>query len=147
MAETRRVSSASSAPPSTARPRSGPRPRLPHPPRYNASPWVPVDETRDPQPPAAGPALSRRVVPVHESTTEPGFRAARPRPARRAVPPPRSRTERIALGVLLLGLALNALALLRAAKLSPSDLLLGGTVLLAGVTLLVLMETYRRTGP
>jgi hypothetical protein len=51
----------------------------------------------------------------------------------------------MALGVLLLGLALNALALLRGAKLSPSDLLLGGTVLLAGVTLLVLMEAYRRT--
>jgi hypothetical protein len=65
-------------------------------------------------------------------------------PARRAAPPPRSRTERIALGVLLLGLALNALALLRGARLSPSDLLLGGTVLLAGVTLLLLMEGYRR---
>ena len=52
----------------------------------------------------------------------------------------------MALGVLLLGLALNALALLRAAKLSPSDLLLGGTVFLSGATLLALMEAYRRTG-
>jgi hypothetical protein len=87
------------------------------------------------------------MVPAPENTMEPELRAARPRPARRAVPPPRSRTERTALGILLLGLTLNVLALLRAARLSPSDLLLGGTVLLAGVTLLVLMETYRRTGP
>jgi len=140
MAETRRVSSAL---PSTARP----RPRLPHPPRHNTPLRIPADETRDLQPPASGPALPRPVVPAPEDTTETDLRAARPRPARRAVPPPRSRTERTAQGVLLLGLTLNVLALLRAAKLSPSDLLLGGTVLLAGVTLLVLMETYRRTGP
>ncbi|HEY0510910.1 MAG TPA: hypothetical protein VGH73_03340 [Thermoanaerobaculia bacterium] len=54
-------------------------------------------------------------------------------------------SPRTALAVLLLGLVLNAIALLRGAALSRSDLLLGGTVLLAGVTLLVLMKVYRRT--
>lgn len=146
MAETRRVSSASSISPSTARPRSGPRPRLPHPPRYNPPPRLPADETQDLLPPAPEPGLPRPLVSAPERTTEPDFRVARSRAERRAVPPPRSGTERMAQGVLLLGLALNALALLRAAKLSPSDLLLGGTVLLSGVTLLVLMEVYRRTG-
>jgi len=48
------------------------------------------------------------------------------------------------LAVLVLGLALNALALLRHAALSRADLLLGATVLLAGVTLLMVMEVYRR---
>jgi len=50
------------------------------------------------------------------------------------------------LAVLLLGLALNALVLLRHAALSRADVMLGATVLLAGVALLVLMEVYRRTG-
>jgi hypothetical protein len=68
------------------------------------------------------------------------------RPARpaAATPPPRTRAERAVLAVLVLGLALNALVLLRNAALSRSDLLLGATVLLAGVSLLVLMEVYRR---
>lgn len=48
------------------------------------------------------------------------------------------------LAVLVLGLALNALALLRHAALSRADVLLGATVLLAGLTLLVLMEVCRR---
>ncbi len=48
------------------------------------------------------------------------------------------------LAVLVLGLALNALVLLRHAALSRADVLLGATVLLAGVALLALMEVYRR---
>jgi hypothetical protein len=58
--------------------------------------------------------------------------------------PPRTGTERLVLAVLVLGLALNALALLRHAALSRADVLLGTTVLLAGISLLVLMEVYRR---
>jgi hypothetical protein len=50
------------------------------------------------------------------------------------------------LPLLLLGLALNALALLRHAALSTADEWLGATVLLAGVALLGLMEVYRRAG-
>ena len=50
------------------------------------------------------------------------------------------------LAVLLLGLALNVIVLLRHAALSRADVMLGATVLLAGVALLVLMEVYRRTG-
>jgi fatty acid desaturase len=60
--------------------------------------------------------------------------------------PPRTGAERLVLAVLVLGLALNALVLLRHAALSRSDVLLGATVLLAGITLLVMMEVYRRTG-
>lgn len=140
MAETRRASSASPSPA-----RRGPRPRLPHPPRHETPRRVPADDTKDLLPPAPEPGLPRPVVSAPAAPAVPVDRTPAKRPSRRAVPPPRSQTERVALGVLLLGLALNALALLRGAKLSPSDLLLGGTVLLAGVTLLVLMEVYRRT--
>jgi hypothetical protein len=138
MAETRRAPSASPSPA-----RRAPRPRLPHPPGYATPPRVPADDTQDLRPPAPEPGLPRPVVSAPEDRTP--HEPPKP-PAHRAVPPPRSRTERIAQGVLLLGLALNALALLRGARLSPSDLLLGGTVFLAGVTLLLLMEAYRRTG-
>ena len=48
------------------------------------------------------------------------------------------------LAVLVLGLALNALVLLRHAALSRADVLLGATVLLAGVTLLVVAGVFRR---
>jgi hypothetical protein len=48
--------------------------------------------------------------------------------------------------VLVPGLALNALVLLRNTALSRADVLLGATVLLAGVALLALMEVYRRMG-
>ena len=64
--------------------------------------------------------------------------------ARRAPAPPRTGTELLVLAVLVLGLALNALALLRHAALSRADVLLGATVLLAGVTLLVVVGMYRR---
>jgi hypothetical protein len=48
------------------------------------------------------------------------------------------------MAVLVLGLTLNALVLLRHTALSRADVLLGATVLVAGVTLLVMMEVYRR---
>jgi hypothetical protein len=125
MAETRRISSAR---PSTARRRTGPRPALPHPPRPHPPLRAPSEETIESQPAA------REEKP------------APPAPARTAEAPPRTGPERAVLAVLLLGLALNALVLLRHAALSPADKLLGATVLLAGVTLLVLMEMYRRAG-
>jgi hypothetical protein len=58
--------------------------------------------------------------------------------------PPRTGTERTVLAALVLGLVLNALALLRNAALTRADALLGAAVLLAGVSLLVLMEVFRR---
>jgi hypothetical protein len=50
------------------------------------------------------------------------------------------------LGMLAVGLVLNAIVLLRHVALSRADVLLGATVLFAGLALLVLMEVYRRTG-
>ncbi len=47
--------------------------------------------------------------------------------------------------MLWLGLVLTALVLLRNAALARADVLLGATVLLAGLILLGLMEYYRRT--
>lgn len=58
--------------------------------------------------------------------------------------PPRTGAEILVLAVLVVGLALNALGLLRHAALSRADVLLGTTVLLAGVILLVVMEVCRR---
>jgi hypothetical protein len=62
------------------------------------------------------------------------------RTARRALPG----GDRKVLALLLAGLALNALALLGSAPLSRADLGLGITVFLAGITLLVVQELYRR---
>jgi hypothetical protein len=130
MAETRRVSSAPS------HPRRAARPRLPHPPRVQAPPRLRLDETQDLKP----PELQEEVEPPHPEPVD-----LRP-PRLAAVPPPRrTRAERAVLAMLVLGLALNALALLRHAALSRADVLLGATVLLAGLALLVLMEVYRRT--
>jgi len=53
----------------------------------------------------------------------------------------------VILAVLLCGLGLNVAALLTASRLSRSDLLLGATVLLAGIVLLVLIELCRRSAP
>jgi len=53
----------------------------------------------------------------------------------------------VVLAVLLCGLGLNVLALLTASRLSRSDLLLGATVLLAGIVLLILIELSRRSAP
>ncbi|HEY2294884.1 MAG TPA: hypothetical protein VGM86_29625 [Thermoanaerobaculia bacterium] len=69
--------------------------------------------------------------------------SARPSPARRGTGP-RTGTELLVMAVLVLGLTLNALVLLRHTALSRADVLLGATVLVAGVTLLVMMEVYRR---
>src|SRR3954468_4194032 len=89
--------------------------------------------------PAQKPASPVPVRLVAAPSSKPARRSGRPAPA-----PPRTGTELLVMTVLVLGLALNALALLRHAALSGADMLLGATVLLAGVTLLVLMEVYRR---
>lgn len=67
---------------------------------------------------------------------------------RKAVPHPPSRSpgEWTLLAVVLLGLALNASALLAGSALTPADRHLGTAVLLAGIALLVLMEICRRSG-
>jgi hypothetical protein len=68
-----------------------------------------------------------------------------PQPSGRPAPvPARAPKEWAALAVLVLGLALNALVLLRHVALSRADVLLGTTVEAAGVILLALMEVYRR---
>jgi hypothetical protein len=125
MAEIIRVSPAGSYP---APRRAAPRPRLPHPASRKAPSRPSFDRTQDLRPPVreeeSAPPLARPVA---------------------AAPPPRTRTERTVLTVLVLGLVLNALALLRNAALTRADMLLGATVLLAGISLLVLMEVYRRT--
>jgi hypothetical protein len=51
------------------------------------------------------------------------------------------------LTVLLFGLGLNATVLLLNVALTRADVLLGATVLLAGVVLLALMEICRRGAP
>ena len=51
------------------------------------------------------------------------------------------------LAVLLFGLGLNLVALSTGSRLNRSDLLLGGTVLFAGLVLLVLIELCRRNAP
>lgn len=137
MAETRRVSSAPS------QPRRAARPRLPHPPRVLPTPRLRVDETPGPRLPErqeeAEPPTPRQPAP------EPAPAAVRPPRFAALRPPRRTPAERVVLTVLVLGLLLNALALLRHAALSRADILLGTTVLLAGLALLVLIEVYRRT--
>jgi hypothetical protein len=125
MAETRRVSPAVPYP---APRRAAPRPRLPHPAPHKAPLRPSFDATQDLRPPVPE---KERVPPLAQPAA--------------AAPPPRTRTEKTVLAVLVLGLALNALALLRNAALTRADMLLGATVLLAGTSLLVLMEVYRRT--
>ncbi|MFY9824715.1 MAG: hypothetical protein WAM82_25280, partial [Thermoanaerobaculia bacterium] len=61
--------------------------------------------------------------------------------------PPRGPAEWVILAVLAVGLSLNVVALLTSSRLSGSDLLLGATVLLAGLILLVLIELCRRSAP
>jgi hypothetical protein len=142
MAETRRVSSFLLSPS---------RPRLPHPPRYNAPLRIPLDETQNLRPPVQEEETPRPVtpspleeaaqVPLEERNAGGARRAAAPRF------PPRTRTEWLLMAVLLLGLGLNAAVLLTNPALARSDRLLGATVLLAGIALLVLMELCRWTGP
>jgi hypothetical protein len=143
MVETRRASSAA---PLSPRRRAAPRPRLPHP-RYD--PPVPLDpaEEATPESPAAAAATAvppSALPPVTAVTAADTLPPTEPqafhRPPRRAVPS----GDRKVLAVLLAGLALNALALLGSAPLSRADLGLGITVFLAGITLLVVQEVYRR---
>jgi len=64
--------------------------------------------------------------------------------ARQAAPPP-TPAEKTIRGVLLGGLALTAAVLAtRSTALTPADILLGSTVLVAGTALLVVMELCRR---
>jgi hypothetical protein len=49
--------------------------------------------------------------------------------------------------VLLCGLGLDVIALAAGSRLSRSDLLLGATVLVAGIVLLILIELCRRGAP
>ena len=136
MAETRRVLSS----PAPSRP--APKPRLRHPARYNPPLRPTLEETHDLRPPGAE-EREERSRPAQRAVAEP--RAAASAEGREL--PPRSRAERVVLAVLLCGLGLNVAALLTNPRLTRSDLLLGGTVLLAGVVLLALMELCRRGAP
>lgn len=63
----------------------------------------------------------------------------------RASAPPLTQTERTLRGVLRIGLAVTAAVLAtRGTALTLADILLGSTVLVAGLTLLVVMELCRR---
>lgn len=138
MAEPQR---ASSLPAASARPK--PRPR--HPSLYAAPLRLPLDETQDLGPPVQATEPADPTPPAEEESprrSQRGSRARRPAVPR---PPARSPGDWMLLVVLLLGLALNAVALLVNSALSRFDLLLGGAVFLAGIALLVLMELCRRT--
>jgi len=84
-------------------------------------------------------------VAVAATPSAPEIRPAALLPRRRL--PPRSPAEWVILVVLLGGLGLNVAALLTGSRLSRSDLLLGGTVLFAGLVLLILIELCRRSAP
>jgi hypothetical protein len=147
MAETQPVSSPLLSPPS--RLRSARRPRLPHPPPlYSAPLRITLDETE-----SLGPAVQVEIPSAHRYE-EPAQllppEQTQVTSARRDLAPqvpPRTHTEQALMTVFLLGLGLTALVLVTNPALTRSDFLLGGTVLLAGVTLLALMELCRRTCP
>lgn len=111
-------------------PHPAPKPR----PRYAAPLQLPMDDTQDLRPPA------REAEPQRAVEEKPA--AVRERPS----PPARTRTEWGLLTVLVLGLGLNAAVLLLDPALTRADVQLGGTVLLAGVVLLALLEICRRGG-
>lgn len=117
MAEMQRLSPAS---PGTARHRSA-----------HAGPHrLSLDETHDLRPHRT-PSLPTYPEPV----------AAEPRPPA----PPLTPAEKAVRGVLLGGLALTAAVLAtKATALTPADILLGSTVLVAGAALLVVIEICRR---
>ena|ERR1700686_3668105 len=127
MAETQRIASAPLAP------RPGPKPRPRHPARQSP----PLSPALDPMPAKA------RVVATTTSAAAVYLSASSPR----RTLPRRSPAEWVILAVLLLGLGLNVAALATSSHLSRSDLLLGATVLLAGLVLLILMELCRRLAP
>jgi hypothetical protein len=131
MAETQRVASS----PASSRPSPKPRPRHPLA-SYNPPLRRLQDETQDLRP----PGIAAVEIPSLAVSEQPA-----PKP-RRESPPPRSPAEWLVLAVLLFGLGLNLVALLTDSRLTHSDLLLGGSVLLAGIVLLGLMELCRRSG-
>jgi hypothetical protein len=152
MAEPQRISSLPDPPP-----RRRPAPKLVHHARPAAPPRLPIDATQDLRPPGTprpslAPASLRQV-----QSTEPEDRdldglaeerrAGRARHAQAARRPSRTPAEWALLTVLLFGLGLNAAVLLLNVALTRADVLLGATVLLAGVVLLALMEICRRGGP
>jgi hypothetical protein len=141
MAETQRVASS----PAPSRPAPKPRPR--HPLRYHPPLRPGLDETHDLRPPKADrpPRPANHATAAAQSAAKVRRRPAAPSPRREL--PPRSPAERVILAVLLSGLGLNLVALLTSSRLSRSDLLLGATVLFAGLVLLILIELCRRGSP
>jgi hypothetical protein len=152
MAEPQRISSLPDPPP---RPR--PAPKLLHRARPAAPPPLPLDATQELRPPgpprpSLAPTSLRQVQ--AEDSEDRDFagpaeerRAGRARRAHAARPASRTPGEWALLTVLLFGLGLNAAVLLLNVALTRADVLLGATVLLAGVVLLALMEICRRGGP
>jgi hypothetical protein len=130
MAETKRIASA------PTHSRRALRPRLPHPPPALPPPLRRLEETQDLR--TLDPAEA--IEPLRPASVD----VLRPK-AVDVVPPRRASADRGVLAMLVLGLSLNAGALLRHSSLSRADILLGATVLLAGLVLLVLMEVSRRT--
>ena len=148
MAEPQRTSSLPDSPP---RPRPAPK-RLQA--RHAAPLRRPLDATQDLRPPGQtlAPTSLRQVQavePEDRSFAGPAEerRAGRARHAHVARRSPRTPAEWALLTVLLFGLGLNAAVLLLNVALTQADVLLGATVLLAGVVLLALMEICRRGGP
>ncbi len=127
MAETQRAPRPYASP-VRQRPAAKPRPR--HPGQPAARPVTPsrppLDATMDLRPP--------------EPVKVPPPAEARPAPV------PRTSSERGLLTVIVLGLGLNAAVLLFDSGLTRADVLLGSTVLLAGIVLLATLEICRRGG-
>jgi hypothetical protein len=137
-------------------PRPHPVPKLLHRARPTAPPPLLLDATQDLRPPGPPrPSLaptSLRQVQTEDPENRDFAGPAEERRARRAQrahasrPPSRTPAEWALLTVLLFGLGLNAAVLLLNVALTRADVLLGATVLLAGVVLLALMEVCRRGG-
>lgn len=145
MAETHRAS----LPVSSRRPIPARKPRPPHRPGYSVQLRPAADETEDLRPPA--PALESPAGPLAPSPAKkerPAEERHSGRQRLRAAPRLQARSpgEWVLMAALLIGLAMNAGALLTNAAPSRSDLLLGGPVFLVGIALLVLMEICRRPG-
>jgi hypothetical protein len=120
---------------SAPHPTPKPRPR----PRYATPLQLPIDDTQDLRPPA--PEAKPEPWEARQAVEEkPAIVRGRPSP------PARTRMEWALLTVLVLGLGLNASVLLLDPALTRADVQLGGTVLLAGVVLLALLEICRRGG-